>query len=62
MAQFFGAQHLMSFLVASVQDAKASIHRCSSEGWKVSLDRVLEAFFLMAWVLLWGSRSFLARS
>lgn len=62
MAQLFGAQYLMSFPVASVQDAEASIHHCSSEGWMVSLDRVLVAFFLMAWVLLWGSRSFLARS
>jgi hypothetical protein len=60
MAQFFGAQHLMSFPVASAQDAKASIHRYLSEGWKVSLDRVLEASFLMAWVLLGGSQSFLA--
>jgi hypothetical protein len=62
MAQFFGAQYLMSFPVASVQDAEASIHRCSSEGWKVNLDRVLEAFSLMALVLLWGSRSFLVHS
>lgn len=51
-AQFSEAQHLTSFPVASVQAVKASIRRYSSEGWKVSLDRVLVASFQMAWVPL----------
>ena len=53
MAQLCEERHLMmSFPVALVQAARASIRRCSSEDWTASLDRVLEAFFRMVWVPL----------
>lgn len=42
----------MSFLVVSALAVKASIRHCLPEDLKASLDRDLEAPFLMVWVPL----------